>query len=103
MLSLIVFATVHNNKCIIIVCTILEPGTATQDVLMVDENPAYQQSLAIAQRIELKDNPAYHTVRQCAVFRQYENLPQFVGMSKYGGSVGYSRRSSPDYEDVSNL
>ena len=86
----------------ITVCTIIEPGTAAQDVLMVNENPAYQQSLVIAQRIELKDNPAYHTVRPCAVFPQYENLPQFVVMSEYGGSVGYSR-SSPDYEDVSNL
>ena len=70
---------------------------------MVNENPVSQQNLATAQRIELKDNPAYHTVRPCAVFLQYENRPQ-LEMSEYGGSVGYSRkRRSPDYEYVSNL
>ena len=50
---------------------------------MVSDNPAYQQ--ITVQRIELKENTAYHTVHPPAASPHYENIPQVgvVGEDKW--------------------
>ena len=59
-------------------------GTAAQDVVVVSDNPAYQQ--ITVQRIEMKENTAYHTVHLPAASPQYENIPQVgvVGEDEVG-------------------
>ena len=66
---------------------------------MVSDNPAYQQ--ITVQRIELKENTAYHTVHHPAASPHYENIPQVGVVGE--DEVGSRKRESPDYEDVSDL
>ena len=65
---------------------------------MVNDNPAYQITV---QRIELKENTAYHTVHPAVASPQYETIPQVGMLDKSPQCI--KEKDSPDYEDVSNL
>lgn len=76
--------------------TSLIPGPAAQDVVMVADNPAYEQ--VTVQRFELKENTAYQIAYPAAISHDYEELPQFGVMNQ---QRRYSREGvCPDHENV---
>ena len=86
------------KNSILVVKKIVFLTTAAQDVVIVSDNPAYEQVPVKKIETNLKENPAYHTVHPSAVSSLYEDLTHFGLMS--GHNVCSREKENPDYESV---